>query len=200
MAGLAAPGLAFSTSDLTMRPRGPVPDSAAISIPLLAAMRRARGDGEIHAAAGCAWCGRSASAPRLWALPSSGLPLWGQPASALRLSPRRRYLSWRREYRRRRPSRLHPTTRRWARSLSPLRCLRAPEFFRCGLHRPLLEFHGGFVGFDLGENVVPDFNSDRLSSPVASAAELCPLPWWATAQASEYSVATGSPSFVALQL
>ena len=40
-AGFAAPGLAFSTSDLTMRPRGPVPDRAEISRPFCVAMRRA---------------------------------------------------------------------------------------------------------------------------------------------------------------
>src|ERR1700722_9508364 len=46
-AGLA-PGFAASTSDFTMRPRGPVPDSAARSMPFCVAMRRAKGEAKIR--------------------------------------------------------------------------------------------------------------------------------------------------------
>src|SRR5262245_36795906 len=70
-AGLAAPGLAFSTSDLTIRPRGPVPASAEISIPLEAAIRLASGEAKTRlpspaglaagAAAGAAAAGLAAA-------------------------------------------------------------------------------------------------------------------------------------------
>src|SRR5258706_7556691 len=64
-AGLAAPGLAFSTSDLTIRPRGPEPDSAERSMPLPAAMRLASGEAKMRApsvfVAGAAAAGAAAA-------------------------------------------------------------------------------------------------------------------------------------------
>src|SRR5579863_3495152 len=48
-AGLAAPGLAFSTSDLTTRPRGPVPAMADKSRPFWPAIRLARGEAKMRA-------------------------------------------------------------------------------------------------------------------------------------------------------
>src|SRR6187399_1281215 len=62
-AGAAAPGLAFSTSALTMRPFGPEPLRLARSTPLSAAMRLASGEAKMRLPLGAdaaACCGDAA--------------------------------------------------------------------------------------------------------------------------------------------